>query len=186
MKTTEITSIERELKQLLMDNNIQKTNTLHGTSTPNIITSTPCSSSSIINKLSSKKSRIDEFLESITDPIDQSSRTAKPSTTHIALIIEEFRNYKLFAARYVLDGGSDALLFWRTNQNFLPLLSALAKKYLASPASSVASESAFSVSANYGRKQRARLLPENLAMSVYLHDKFTSDSSATVENQQQQ
>ena len=163
----------------------KKTNTLHGTSTPNIITSTPCSSP-IINKLPSKKSRIDQFLESITDPIDQSSRTAKPSTTHTALIIEEFRNYKLFAARYVIDGGSDALLFWRTNQNLLPLLSALAKKYLASPASSVPSESAFSVSANYGRKQRARLLPENLAMSVYLHDKFTSDSSATVENQQQQ
>ncbi|CAF3271287.1 unnamed protein product [Rotaria sp. Silwood2] len=171
LKTTEITSIERELKQIVIDNNIQKLYTHHVTSTSNTKAGTTDSSSGTITKRLSKNSTIDDFLESITDPVDQSSRSTK-STTTTGLLIEEFRNYKLFAARYVLDGESDSLLFWRTNQNFLPLLSALAKKYLASPASSVASEAAFSVSANYGRKQRARLLPENLALSVYLHDKF--------------
>ncbi|CAF3465884.1 unnamed protein product [Rotaria socialis] len=110
-------------------------------------------------------------------------QSPKPTTTTITtLIIEEFRNYKFFAARFVLDGGSDPLLFWRTNRIFLALVSTLAKKYLASPASSVASESAFSVSANYGRQQRARSLPENLAMSAYLYDKFVDDPSATLNN----
>ena len=71
-----------------------------------------------------------------------------------------------------MDGESDSLLFWRTNKNILPLLATLAKKYLAAPASSIASESTFSISANDGRKQRARLLVDNLAMSVYLLDKL--------------
>ncbi len=48
----------------------------------------------------------------------------------------------------------------------------MAQCYLSASATSVPSESAFSVSAHYGRKERSRLSAENLAMSVFLKDKL--------------
>jgi hypothetical protein len=187
LKTSEITSIEREIKQLIRDNNVQQTNTHTTTAASSSSTqSTTAASSSIAQPTttqtsfttkkqhSTKKSVLDEFLESIADPIDKNLRTKQP-TALTSSLVEEFRSYKLLAGRYVVDEESDPLLFWRKNKNILPLLTTLAKKYLAAPASSVASESTFSISANYLRKQRARLLPENLAMSVYLRDKVAID-----------
>jgi hypothetical protein len=44
--------------------------------------------------------------------------------------------------------------------------------HISAPATSVESESAFSVSAHYGRKERSLLSPDNLAMSVFLKDKL--------------
>ena len=66
----------------------------------------------------------------------------------------------------------NATAFWKQHGGELPLLSRMAKSYLFVPATSVSSESAFSVSAHYGRKESSCLSPDNLAMSVFLKDKL--------------
>jgi hypothetical protein len=63
-------------------------------------------------------------------------------------------------------------IFWKEHGIDLPLLSDMARCYLSAQATSVPSESAFSISAHYGRKERSRLSPDNLAMSVFLKDKL--------------
>jgi hypothetical protein len=63
-------------------------------------------------------------------------------------------------------------IFWKEYGLDLPILSTMARCYLSAPATSVQSESAFSVSAHYGRKERSRLSADNLAMSVFLKDKL--------------
>ena len=173
LKAPEISSIERELKQLISNSNIQQTHS--NVSATNTTIGSSNSSSGVVHKSLAKKSSIESFLEALADPTDCDTRSRKAIATSTSSVIEELRHYKLLAARYTLDDDGDSLSFWKTNRNLLPILSTLAKRYLASPATSVASEAAFSVSANYGRKQRARLLPENLALSVYLHDKFDSN-----------
>lgn len=83
--------------------------------------------------------------------------------------------------------------FRQLNEHQLPRLKSLAKRSLCTPATSVPSESAFSVASNLvsgcyqhdhlilwyyvfqGRQQRARLLPSTLAMSVFLKDKVNDD-----------
>lgn len=85
----------------------------------------------------------------------------------------EFQQFRmLFLISFVDRKFVDATTFWKQYGNDLPLLSRMAQCYLSTPATSVSSESAFSVSAHYGRKERSRILPENLAMSVFLKDKL--------------
>ena len=68
-----------------------------------------------------------------------------------------------------------ASVFWKCNQDSLPTLSMLAKKYLATPATSVPSESAFSKSAYYGRKERVNIHAHTLSKSVFLKDKLITE-----------
>ncbi len=77
------------------------------------------------------------------------------------------------------DDGKTTLLFWQQNKHLLPNLASLARKYLATPATSVASESAFSKSAYYGRKERANLQGDTLAQSVFLKDKLFMEKQNT-------
>jgi hypothetical protein len=58
-------------------------------------------------------------------------------------------------------------------KNF-PILGTLAKKYLIIPATSVASESAFSVSGYIQRKQRASLNPETLKYLIICRNRLLS------------
>jgi len=62
--------------------------------------------------------------------------------------------------------------FWQQHQSELKHLSKLSYDYLCTPATSVASESAFSTASYLLRKQRSRLTPENLSYSMFLKDKL--------------
>ena len=62
--------------------------------------------------------------------------------------------------------------FWQIHGGQLPLLKKMAEYYLSTPGTSVPAESAFSFSAYVGRKERARLSPENLSFTVFLRDKL--------------
>jgi len=62
--------------------------------------------------------------------------------------------------------------FWEQHQSELKFLSKLAFDYLVTPATSVASESAFSTASYLLRKQRSRLTPTNLSYSMFLKDKL--------------
>lgn len=61
--------------------------------------------------------------------------------------------------------------FWNRFEKKIPLLVHLTRQYLIVPATSVPSESLFSVASYIGRKERSRLSPDNLSMSVFLKDK---------------
>ena len=74
--------------------------------------------------------------------------------------------------RYFMDQGDksgDPLLWWKNREVLYPILSKLAKKYLAIPASSVPSERIFSLAGNLVTKKRVNLLPENVDLLIFLN-----------------
>ena len=75
-------------------------------------------------------------------------------------------------SRYADHQFMSPLAFWKQHGIDLPIMSDMARCFLSASATSVQSESAFSVSAHYARKERSRLSASNLAMSVYLKDKL--------------
>ena len=62
--------------------------------------------------------------------------------------------------------------YWFANKDKLPILSNLVKRYCIIPASSVASESAFSIANFIQRKERSALSSKNLRYSIVLRDEF--------------
>lgn len=94
------------------------------------------------------------------------------------LINEELKVFKVAVAEFNLTvepSVSSAILFWKRNKDRLPMLTHLAKLHLSACGTSVPSESAFSISAYTGRKERARLSGKNLAYTVFLKDKVLND-----------
>ena len=69
--------------------------------------------------------------------------------------------------------GLDPLNWWSVNATNYPIISVLAKKYLAIPASSASSERVFSTAKNITDKKRWRLLPERLHKTIFLrHNQY--------------
>jgi len=62
----------------------------------------------------------------------------------------------------------DPLLWWKINENRLPLLAAVARTYLATPPSSVQSERIFSSAGDVYNEHRTRLAPENAERLIFL------------------
>ena len=63
---------------------------------------------------------------------------------------------------------TDSLTWWLDNAWRFPLLSGLAKRYLAPPPSSVASERLFSTAGDVLTDNRSRLLPEKAEQLIFL------------------
>ncbi|CAF1237657.1 unnamed protein product [Adineta ricciae] len=151
-------TVERHLKQKNRDQtNSQPTTTM---------SSSTSTSSSSTNENSSirKPDLLQIFLKSVGKHAP--TRSVFPKT-----LSEEFTNYAHFCKN---EKAEEAVSFWRKHGEQMPLLKALAQQYLATPGTSVPSESAFSTSAYVGRKERARLSPENLSYTVFLKDKLQS------------
>ena len=109
-----------------------------------------------------KKKEEYKLLKLIDDVINPSTETlSNLSATERA---------KAETSRYVAESTvqEDPLVFWKTNSERYPSLSALARKYLAIPATSVPSERAFSCAGHIVNKKRSCLLPENVQMLVFL------------------
>ena len=68
------------------------------------------------------------------------------------------------------DVPNNPLLWWKINQSRFPMLSVLARKYLAIPATSAPSERLFSSAGLTIAKERSRLTPEHAANLIFLHD----------------
>ncbi|CAM4772345.1 unnamed protein product [Rotaria magnacalcarata] len=115
-------------------------------------------------KLCGKNNRLTKFLKSVDKDVHNQNDSVKT-------IGEEILLYgSLCRKNPTIDG----ITFWKAHGEQLPLLKGMAAVYLSTPATSVPSESAFSLSAYVGRKERARLSPENLSYSVFLKDKLLS------------
>jgi hypothetical protein len=120
----------------------------------------------------SDKSAMDMFNESLGETILEENRRGENKR---ATIVEEFHNYRKCVAQFNLKHKPDAtsaMIFWRAYGNTFLILKRLAKKMLSTPATSVPSESCFSISSFLGRKERASLTGENLSSSVFLKDKI--------------
>ena len=61
------------------------------------------------------------------------------------------------------------LKWWKTKQDTFPIISKLARRYLAVPASSVPSERVFSVAGTIVNKKRSRLTPSHVATLIFLN-----------------
>ena len=62
--------------------------------------------------------------------------------------------------------------FWKKYEVSLPVLSKMARRYGCVPASSVPSESSFSIAGHVARKSRSSLSAKNLKYSMFLKDKI--------------
>ncbi|CAM4822508.1 unnamed protein product [Rotaria magnacalcarata] len=121
----------------------------------------------------SNKSAIDMFNESVGELTHEKQRHANKKST----ITDEFNNYRKLATQFNLKHRPDtssSTIFWKTYEKSFSILERLAKKMLSLPATSVPSESCFSITAYIGRKERTRLTGKNLSSSVFLKDKIDS------------
>jgi hypothetical protein len=94
-------------------------------------------------------------------------------------IEEELRVYRIRVGDFVHSEEPTAtasLKFWQRYHTEFPILRELAKIYLSTPGTSLASEAAFSMSAYIARKERAKLSPENLSFTMFMRDKISSEN----------
>ena len=72
-----------------------------------------------------------------------------------------------------LDVDSCPLDWWRRNDSRFPIVAQLAKRYLCVPATSVPSESVFSIPGMVVSQKRSYLKPENVDMLIFLNKNLT-------------
>ena len=121
-------------------------------------------------------STINEFLLACGDScaIHESRITSKKLT-----INEELRAYKKSVIEFYnqqMPTASSSLNFWQKNYIHFPILSQFARLHLSTPGTSIASESAFSISSYVARKERARLSSDSLSFAMFMKDKIMSNN----------
>lgn len=67
------------------------------------------------------------------------------------------------------DKNLTVLEWWRSHEQFYPLIKNIARKYLSVPASSVSIERVFSLCGNLVNKKRCRLSPNNVDRLVFIN-----------------
>jgi len=170
LTNTEKRSIEQKIKIMIID---EPSHSLISVSNTLPISTTTINAPDNSNSTEhSNKSAMDMFNESLGEIHNEESRCVGNKK---AAIIEEFHAYRKCATQFNLKykpNVTSAMLFWKTYGDTFSILKGLAKKMLSTPATSVPSESCFSISSYLGRKERARLTGENLSLSVFLKDKI--------------
>ena len=124
------------------------------------------------NETSSTTSRIPKRrkvrnLGSLFKEKEKQDKSQSCTYTHEEQITTELDKY-LSAAR--LDTEEEPLLWWKDHENTYPMLSRLARKYLAVCATSSASERLFSSSGHIVNHLRCNLNPTKVNMLVFLNN----------------
>ena len=157
--------MERQVKALVMNSTDRNSDPQHSTAMQNTGQNAMISQKSV-----SKPSAVGAFLHALGH---------EPSTAgnKRASIAEEMRSYRLLASKHstATESENTSLQFWSMQSGKLPILASFARRFLATPGTSVPSESAFSTSSYLGRKERSRLTPENLSITVFLKDKLVHE-----------
>lgn len=166
MSTQERTTIEREIKQKHKEF-VKPQASSNTTSSSSLNTNQKLIENSNINMKSNedRQTRLNMFLKSIDQALPPKKCTSKTISEEIALYGSLCRQNPTL----------DAIVFWKAYGNQMPIMKTMAQRYLATPSTSVPSESAFNRSAYIGRKERARLTPENLAYTVFVQDKLRTN-----------
>ena len=81
---------------------------------------------------------------------------------------------------------ADPLAWWKTNEGKFPRIAKLARKYLAIPASEVASERSFSVAGLTVSKLRSALDPDNVDQLTFLHHNHNYHVPIDLTNEQKE
>ncbi|CAF1428121.1 unnamed protein product [Adineta ricciae] len=127
-----------------------------------------------------KSSAMNKFTTSIGKPFLAPFLSSITISNKKKLMMEEMSVYRSLAQREynsIINGEkhSNAMEFWNMHRVQLKYLYKYATHHLVSPATSVASESAFSTASYLFRKQRSRLTPENLCSTMFLKDKIENE-----------
>ena len=164
---TDRASIEREIRMMS-----RQTNTSQG----GVSSNASNTSSSISVSTRPKQNPIQSFLPSLGKGKSQraSAQSSTPSIND-ELVLYRTLATKEFNEITEHDKEHDLFRFWSEHEREFPILGPLARKHLITPATSVPSESLFSVAAFFGRKERSRLTPDNLSMSVFIQDKVSNE-----------
>lgn len=109
-----------------------------------------------------EKNSLADLAEACGVTIDNTKKKNKKLT-----IREEIDHYKTTCTKSKLKFEE----YWHSKASFLSLLASLVRKYCAIPASSVASESAFSIANFIQRKERSALSEDTLRSSMLLRQK---------------
>ena len=130
----------------------------------------PLRSSSDTDK---SKKYLHDFFEYVYDDVETIDSGTQTLGYRVKL---EMQNY--LACRLPKFGKGQKVKFnpiawWKANQNTYPLLSKAVRYYLNIPASSAPSERIFSLASNTVTKKRARLLPDNVNMLIFLHHNYS-------------
>ncbi|CAF1502782.1 unnamed protein product [Adineta steineri] len=161
----ERSKVERFLKQKYKDQTkSQAPPTTTTTTTTSSSTSTSSTTSTSGYSSVQKPTLLEKFLKSVGKSVPSRNLVAKTISEEIGLYGNLCKSEPL----------QDCVTFWRNHGQKMPILKTMAQQYLATPGTSVPSESAFSTSSYIGRKERSRLSPENLCYTVFLQDKLRS------------
>jgi hypothetical protein len=114
------------------------------------------------NALNKRESVINKF-NTLCGLAARSENEKKEKTLTIK---QEISHYITFMSQKKLEFDE----FWRQNSSKLPLLTQLVKKYCCIPATSVASESAFSLANYVNRKERSSLSERTLRYTMLLQE----------------
>ena len=144
--------------------------------TPNNIqpkqNSSTSSSSSVLKNgtksINSLLSTIQKFKISCNQSLSTFRNSAQAAQTPNTLTLKE--ELSLYLSKCKASNDFDT--FWKENQTSMPLLASFVRRYGIIPATSVASESAFSVAGYVNRKQRSSLSPSTLRYLMVLKKSF--------------
>jgi hypothetical protein len=162
----ERSKVERKLKQKNKDQNKSQITTTTSSSSISVPSTSSANANPPVNMkhINQKPSRLDLFLKSVGKTIVTEKFNPKTISEEIAL----------YGSLCKKKPSTDAVTFWQLHGHQMPMLNVMAQQYLSTPGTSVPSESAFSCSSYVGRKERARLSPQNLSYTVFLKDKLRS------------
>ena len=162
MTTSEKSKIERDLKQRVK-------NRSGGTASSNTGGLQRIAAGSIRAGLDGQTTTSREKATSLEKFLKSVDKSTHINQSRLATISEEIAVYGALARK---NPSTNASHFWKEHGSQMPLLKEQAQHHLATPGTSVPSESAFSQSAYIARKDRSRLTPENLSYTVFLKDKL--------------
>ncbi|XP_064548899.1 zinc finger BED domain-containing protein 4 [Drosophila montana] len=113
------------------------------------------------------ESKIDSFLDNMLTPSNSSS---EPSTSFHSQ--SQLKNLLyLYNSEPRIERQSDPLAWWRSNNKYSAMLP-IVKRYLSTPAASIASERLFSVSKNLFSDMQSGLCPENVSKILFVKANF--------------
>ncbi len=170
-------SIELNIKKMVIDDTSYSMESITSTTFPGNGSKTTTNSSNKTNLHENvNKNAIDIFNESVggSEFHYEESRLDENQKQRVTLA-DDIHNYRKYVTQFNLTHKPDltsSIMFWQTYGQKFSILGKLAKKMLSTPATSVPSESCFSISSFLGRKERARLTGKNLSSSVFLKDKI--------------
>ncbi|XP_030556696.1 zinc finger BED domain-containing protein 4 isoform X2 [Drosophila novamexicana] len=113
------------------------------------------------------ESKIDSFLDNMLTPSDSSS---EPSTSFHSQ--SQLKNLLyLYNSEPRIERQSDPLIWWRSNNKYSAMFP-IVRRYLSTPAASIASERLFGVSKNLFSDMQSGLCPENVSKILFVKANF--------------